>query len=155
MADKSNPRVAVSVTGGAAESGGLVGVQELLMLLPALSLVLHQPVSLVLTSPHPFSNSTPPCTAVVCYLLPAAWVNVCKFKITLADILETQCQVACGMVSCCQLPIQHIFWDVAIAHAMHVAEPVQPVLTEDEVYAVRASSPQHSSIGDLVLPSNA
>ena len=43
MAEKSNPRVAVSVTGGAAEGGGLVGVQGLLMLLPALSLVLQQP----------------------------------------------------------------------------------------------------------------
>ena len=29
MADRSNPRVAVSVTGGAAEGGGLVGVQGL------------------------------------------------------------------------------------------------------------------------------
>ena len=50
MADKSNPQVAVSVTGGAAEGGGLVGVQGLLTLLPALSLVLQQAVSLVLTS---------------------------------------------------------------------------------------------------------
>ena len=155
MADKSNPRVAVSLTGGAAEGGGLVEVQGLLTLLPALSLVLQQPVALGLTSPHPFSNSTPLCTAVVCYLLPAAWVNVCKFKIALADILETQCRATCGTVSCCQLPIQHIFWDAAIAHAMHMAEPVQPALTEEEVYAVRASTPQHSSIGDLVLPSNA
>ena len=155
MADKSNPPVAVSFTGGAAECGGMVGVQGLLTLLRALSLVLQQPVSLVLTSPHPFLNSTPPCTAVVCYLLPCAWVNICKFKIVLADIFETQCQAACGTVSCCQLPIQHIFWDEAIAHAMHVAEPAQPVLTEEEVYAVRASKPQHSSFGDLVLPSNA
>ena len=155
MADKSNPRVAVSVTGGAAEGGGLAGVQGLLILLPALSLVLQQPVSLVLTSHHPFSNSTPPCTAVICYLLPAAWVNVCKFKIALADILEMQCRAACGTVSCCQLPIQHIFWDEAIAHVVHVAEPAQPALTEEEVYAVRASTPQHSSIGDLVLPSDA
>ena len=147
--------MAVSVTGVAAEGGGLVGIQGLLMLLPALSLVLQQPVSLILTSPHPFSNSTPPCTAVVCYLLLGALVNACKFKIALADILKTQCRAACIMVSCCQLHIQHIFWDAAIAHAMHVAEPVQPALTEEEVYAVRASTPQHSSIGDLVLPSNA
>ena len=49
VADKSNPRVAVSVTGGAAEGGGLVGVQGLLTLFPVLSLVLQQPVSLVLT----------------------------------------------------------------------------------------------------------
>ena len=150
MADKSNhPRVEVSVTGGAVEGGGLDGVQGLLALLPALSLVLQQPVSLVLTSPHPFSNSTPPCTAVVCYLLPGAWVNVCKFKIALADILEMQCRAACVTVSCCQLPIQHIFWDAVIAHAIHVAKPAQPVLTEEDVYAVRASTPQHSSIGDL------
>ena len=155
MADKSNPRVEVSVTGGAAEGGGLVGVQGLLTLLPAFSLVLQQPVSLVLTSPHPFSNNTLPCTAVICYLLPGTWVNVSKFKIAFADILEMQCQAACGRVSCCQLPIQHIFWDAAIAHAMHVAEPVQPALSEEEVYAVRASMPQHSSIGDLVLPRNA
>ena len=125
------------------------------MLLPALSLVFQHPVLLVLTSPHPFSNSTPPCTVVVYYLLPAAWVNVCKFKIALADILETQCRAGCGMVSCCQLPIQHIFWDAAIAHVIHLAEPAQPALTEEEVYAVRASMPQHSSISDLVLPSNA
>ena len=155
MADKSNPRVAVSVTGGAADGGGLIGVQGLLTLLPALSLVLQQPVLLVLISPHPFSDSTPPCTVVVCYPLPGAWVNVCKFKITLADILKRQCRAACGMVSCCQLPMQYFFLDAAIAHAMHVAEPVQPALTEEEVYAVRASTPQHSSIGELVLPSNA
>ena len=136
MTDKSNPRVAVSVTGGAAEGGRLVEGQGLLMLLPALSLVL--------TSPHPFSSSTPPCTAVVCYLLPAAWVNVCKFKIALADILETQC-LWDGVL--CQLPIQDIFWDVA--------EQAQPALAEEEVYAVRASTSQHSGIGDLVLPSNA
>ena len=115
MADKSNPRVAVSVTVGAAEGEGLVGVQGPLTLLPGLSLVLQQLVSLVLSSPHPFSNSTPPRTEVVCYRLPAAWVNVCKFMISLADILETQCRVACEMVSCCQLPIQYIFWDAAIA----------------------------------------
>ena len=108
---------------GAAEGGGLAGIQGLLTLLPGLSLVLQQPVSFVLTSPHPFSNSTPPCTAVVCYLLPGAWVNVCKFKMAFSDILKTQCRAACGTVSCCQLPIQHIFCDVAIAHAMHVAEP--------------------------------
>ena len=52
MADESNPRVAVSVTGGAAEGGGLVGVQGLLTLFPVLSLVLQQPSSLVLTSPQ-------------------------------------------------------------------------------------------------------
>ena len=155
MADKSNPRVAVSVTGGAAEGGGLVGVQGLLTLLPALSLVLQQSVLLVLASYHPFSNSTPPCTVVVCYLLPAAWVNVCKFKMGLADILEMQCRAACVTVSCCQLPIQHIFRDAAIDHAMHGAEPAQPVLKEEEMYPVRASTSQHSSIGDLVLPSNA
>ena len=152
MADKSNPRVAVSVTGGAAEGGGMAGVLGLLTLLPALSLVLQQLVSLVLTSPHPFSNSTLPCTAVICSLLPAAWVNVCKFKIALAGILKTQCWAACGEVSCCQLPIQHIS---VIAHAMHVAEPAQPALTEEEAYAVRASRPQNSSIGDLFLPRNA
>ena len=155
MADKSNPRVAVSVTGDAAEGGGLVGVQGLLTLLPALFFVFQQPVLLVLTSPYPFSNSTPPCTAVVCYLLLAAWVNLCKFKIVLSDILEMQCWAACGMVSCCQFPIEYIFWDAAIAHVMHVAKPVQHVLTEEEVYAVRASTPQHSSIGNIVLPRNA
>ena len=58
------------------KAGGLDRVQGILTLLPVLSLVPQQPVSLVLTSPHPFSNSTPPCTTVVCYLLPAAWINV-------------------------------------------------------------------------------
>ena len=43
----------------------------------------------------------------------------CKFKIALADILETQCWAACGTVSCCQLPILYISWDATIAHAMH------------------------------------
>ena len=119
------------------------------MLLPALSLVLQQPVSLVLTSPHPFSNSTLPCTVVVCYLLPGAWVNVCKCKIVLADILETQCRVACGTVSYCQLPIQHIFWDAAIAHAMHVAEPAR---TEEEVYTVRASTAVLVTLSCQVMP---
>ena len=155
MADNSNPRVAVSVHRWCSRRWRVGGVQGLLMLLPALSLVLQQHV---FTCPHqssPFSNSTPPCTTVICYLLRGAWVNVCKFRITLADILETQCWVACGTVSCCQLPIQHIFWDAAITHLMHVAEPAQPALIEKEVYAVRASTPHHSSIGDLVLPGNA
>ena len=58
-------------------------------------------------------------------------------------------------VSCYQLPIQYIFWDAAIAHAMNMSTPAQSALTEEEVYDVRASTPQHSSVGDLVLPSNA
>ena len=88
--------------------------------------VVSCPPAACFACPHPFLDSTPPCTAVICYLLPGAWVNVCKFKNALVDILETQCRAACGTVSGCRLPIQHIFWDAAIAHAMHVAEPARP-----------------------------
>ena len=105
------------------------------MTLDAPSCVVSCPPAACFACPHPFLNSTPPCTAVICYLLPGAFVNICKFKITLADILETQCRAACGTLSWYQLPIQHIFWDVTITHVMHVAEPA---LTEEEVYAVRA-----------------
>ena len=56
--------------------------------LDAPSCVVCCPPAPCFACPHPFSNSTPPCTAVVWYLLPGAWVNVCKFKIALADILE-------------------------------------------------------------------
>ena len=152
MADKSNPRVAVSVTGGAAEGGGLAGVQELLTLLPALSLVLQQPVLLVLT---PFRTALRLAlrSYAICSQLPGS------MSASLRSHLHTSLKHSAGWpVRRCPVassPYSTSFGYAVITHAMHVAEPAQPALTEEEVYAVRASTPQHSSIGDLVLPSNA
>ena len=128
-------------------------------ILDAPSCIVSCPPAACFACPHQSSPLFEQHSAMHCgrLLSPPSCLRQCllKFKIALADILKTQFRAACTTVSCCQLPIQHIFWDAAIAHAMHVAKPAQPALTEEEMYAVRASTPQHSSIGDLVLPSNA
>ena len=96
-------------------------------------------------------GASPPC-AVRCKSFPGLCVDVKGLHISLADISVAQVRTTCCSLPACKFSIEEVFGNATILHAMHMAQPTQPALSELCVHAGEASMCQNLSVAHFVLP---
>ena len=96
-------------------------------------------------------GASPPC-AVGCKGFPGLGVDVKRLHVSFENITVAQVWTACFSPPTCQFSIEEVFGDATVLHAMHMAQPAQPALSELCVHTGETSTCQDICVAHFVLP---
>ena len=76
---------------------------------------------------------------------------VAGLRIKSAHVLEAKHRTACRSGAYFKLTVDDVFWDSAILHATHVAEPSLATLADETIHVGSACQLEHFCVGGVIL----
>ena len=93
--------------------------------------------------------------AASCCVFRALRVDVQGFHVTLADIFVAHLGAANSSLAGSKFAIEDVLWDAPILHLAHMADPLQPALSEQREHGGKTSALEDLGIRHLVTPMDA
>lgn len=95
-----------------------------------------------------------PSTAFCNCLVPPVHADVGRFQVAFANIPEEQEKASCGSESRGKLPVQDVFGDTAMLHAMNLTLPAEVSLCKEGVHALYVGLLRNVLVRHMVLARN-